>query len=200
MVGLSRVTFRSSACFRLFAGVFSGMKLVLIVGGLAAVALRADAQAKPTATREPVQVGVAFAFGSTDYTDAYVKGFTVYGDLAVARRISVEAEYHNLNIITPDDVGVSSALIGGRYAFSLEERATLYVKAMGGIGHFTYDSPNPNPHTDSYGIFGPGAGIEFRASHRINIRAIDLEYQFWPGYKPNGLSPWVASMGAAWTF
>lgn len=145
-------------------------------------------------------MGLAFSFGNSDYTQAYIKGYTIFGDYPLARRLSLAGEFHDQAVWTPDDIGETSLMFGAKYKFSLEERATLYLKAMGGVGRFEVQPTRPNPSTTSYGAFGGGAGVEFRASHRINIRAIDLEYQEWPGYKPNGLTPWVASMGAAWMF
>jgi hypothetical protein len=173
---------------------------VLMLAAVFAGGTAASAQAKPAATREPVQVGATFSFGNPDYTETYIKGFTIFGDYSLVRRISAEVEYHDLDMLTPEGIGESSVLAGPRYAFSLEDRATLYVKALGGVGRIQFQSPKPNAGTYSYAVFAPGAGVEFRASHHINVRAIDLEYQLWPGFQPHGLSPWVASMGTAWTF
>ena len=37
-------------------------------------------------------------------------------------------------------------------------------------------------------------------TRKINVRVIDFEYQQWPGFSPNGLSPYVITAGAAYTF
>jgi hypothetical protein len=170
---------------------------------------RADAQAYPTATRTPIQVGAAFSFAAPDYgaqvtygtsTTPYIQGFTAFGDIGLTRRIGAEAEFHDLSVVTPLDFGENSFLLGPRYSFALEDRANLYLKALGGIGRFNYQSPTYLPHSDSYGIVALGGGIEYHASNRINIRALDAEYQLWPGFQAHSLHPFVISIGAAYLF
>ncbi len=160
----------------------------------------APAQAIPTASREPVQAGVAISFASSDYGEAYIKGFSVFGDFALSRRLSVEADVHRTSLLTPENIGEDSYLIGPRYSIALEDRANIYVKALAGLGRFTYVASQQYPVGSSatYGVGAIGAGIEFRASTHINFRAIDLEYQFWPGFTPRGLSPMVVTMGVAY--
>jgi hypothetical protein len=171
----------------------------LVLAGFC-TARRVDAQATPTATRGFAQVGGGFSFGSTDYVQPYIKGYSIFGDYTVHNRLSVEAEFHDQEIGTPDDIGEKSALAGLRYSFSIEGRAMLYAKVLGGLGTFTFQPPRPNAGSSSYGAFAFGGGIEFRAAQHINIRAIDLEFQRWPGYPPSGLTPVTATIGAAYLF
>ena len=180
-------------------GAMKSNKLFLTVA-LATLPIALSAQAIPAASRNPVQAGVAFSFASSDYGDAYIKGFSIFGDYALSRRLSLEADIHQTSLATPDGIGENSYLIGPRYSVALEDRANIYVKALGGLGRFTYESGQQYSTTRSstYGIGAIGAGIEFRASTHINVRAIDLEYQFWPGFQPRGLSPVVVSMGVAY--
>jgi hypothetical protein len=156
------------------------------------------AQAIPTATRSPVQIGVAGSIASSDFGPDYIKGFTLFGDLNFSRRLGVEAEFHDTSLSTPDNAGEQTYLVGPRYSIALEERANIYVKVLGGFGRFTYEPPQYIRRTFTYGVAAAGAGIEFRASSHFNVRAIDVEYQTWPGFPPHGLSPFVATIGIAY--
>jgi hypothetical protein len=159
----------------------------------------AAAQALPTASRAPIQVGIAGSFVSTDYAFDYSKGITVYGDLGFTKRFSLEADVHQTSLSTPSGVGEDSYLVGPRYSLIMEDRANVYVKALGGIGRFVYEPKAfSNPHSNSYGAFAFGAGIEYQLSRRFNVRAIDIEYQTWPGYPPRGLTPFVTTIGIAY--
>ncbi|MES2393483.1 MAG: outer membrane beta-barrel protein [Acidobacteriota bacterium] len=162
-------------------------------------------QAAPTATRTTIQAGGTFTFAAPDLlnqantVNPYIEGYTIYADVGFARRFSVEAEYHGLTVLTPRDFGENSLLAGPRYSFALEDRANLYVKALGGLGNIVYQAPSFAAHTESHGVIAFGAGIEFRLTHHINLRPIDVEYQHWLSY-PAGLNPFVTSIGAAWVY
>jgi hypothetical protein len=47
-----------------------------------------------------------------------------------------------------------------------------------------------------------GGGIEYRLNNAINLRVADFEYQHWSTttIAPNGLTPEVLSVGAAYHF
>lgn len=171
---------------------------------LCAATAAAHAQANPTATKASLQVGGGYTFASPDYlnsataTNPYIQGYTIFADLQTARRFGIEGEYHGLTVITPRDFGQTSLLFGPRFAFSMEDRARLYVKAMGGMGHMVFQTPSYPAHSDTYGVFTGGGGIEFRLSRHINLRPIDVEYQFWPGFPSPGLKPFLTTISVAW--
>ena len=178
------------------------VRSVLLIAVLSSCSL-ARAQALPAATREPIEAGAAFSFGSPDYqnTPTYVEGFTIFTDAGLSKRLAAELDLHYDSLITPLDIGENTYLIGPRYSVIREDRANIYVKALGGLGRFAYQSGiYSNPHADTYGVVAFGAGIEFRASQHLNIRAIDLEYQVWPGFPSSALEPVVASTGLAYRF
>jgi hypothetical protein len=158
----------------------------------------ANAQALPTATRSPIQVGAAFSFGSPDFGTAYTRGVTAFGTVGFSRRFAVEADAHFDNLVTPQGVGENTFVVGPRYSIALEGRANVYVKLLGGVGQFKYNLPVFIPSSQTYGVLAGGGGIEYRLSTHINVRAIDLELQTWPGHPPRGLTPFVASMGIAY--
>lgn len=45
-----------------------------------------------------------------------------------------------------------------------------------------------------------GGRVDIQATQHSNVRAGYFEYQQWPGYQPNGLTPRVWSFGAAYGF
>lgn len=163
----------------------------------------AHAQALPAATREPVKVGASFSFGSPDYRDTttYVEGLTIFADVGFARRAAAEIDLHYDSLITPIDIGEDTFLIGPRYSVIRDDEANVYVKVLGGLGRFAYQPGTySNPHTDTYGVAAFGGGIELHALLHFDIRAIDLEYQVWPGFASHALKPVVASTGLAYRF
>jgi hypothetical protein len=117
----------------------------------------------------------------------------------------VEADVHYISILTPTDIGEDTYLVGPRFSLVRQGRVNAYVKVLGGVGRFQYQSGTyPNPHTDTYGVFSVGGGVDFRASEHISIRAVDIEAQKWPGYgtpgfAAHGLSPFVTTFGVAYT-
>lgn len=161
----------------------------------------ATAQAIPTASREPIEVGAAFSFGSPGYqnTPTYVEGLTLFANAGLRGRFGVQIDAHIDSLITPIDIGEDTYEIGPRFAVVHQDRVNIYVKAVGGLGKFAYQPGTyANPHTDTYGVFSGGGGIEYRLSGRFDVRAIDLEIQSWPGFPGGSLHPVVASMGLAW--
>ncbi|HZY71791.1 MAG TPA: outer membrane beta-barrel protein [Edaphobacter sp.] len=165
------------------------------------------AQAVPMASRTgQIQVGAGFSFAKPDYSTTYIKGFTLYGSADFWRRLGVEADMHYISILTPKDIGENTFLIGPKFSVIREGRLNAYVKALGGVGRFVYQPGyNKDPHTDTFGVYSLGGGIEYRASQHLNIRAIDIEAQRWPnygtpGFPAHGLSPFVTTFGAAYTF
>jgi hypothetical protein len=171
---------------------------------------RANSQAIPAAER-PIQLegGAGFSFASPDFggTSAtgtstlvpYIKGLTLFGDAIYHRRFGLEAEFHYDSVLTPRDIGENTYMIGPKISLIREDRMNLYVKALGGLGAFEYQKGDyATPHTDTYGAFAIGGGIEFNASRHITVRAIDIEQQSWPGFSPNGLKPFVTTFGIAY--
>ena len=193
---------------RLSRGTLFNFTATLLLG--LATTTASHAQAYPTATRTPIQAGVAFSFASPGTNSnssnglvvqtPYIQGVTAFGDIGLTQRIGLEVTFHDLNLITPQDFGQTTILAGPRFSIALEDRANIYLKALGGIGRFNYQSPSYTPHSDSYAVAAFGGGIEFRLSRHINLRPIDAEYQIWPGYPTGTLKPFITSIGAAYRF
>lgn len=167
---------------------------------LSALSSRVFAQAVPTATRPGVaQVGASVSIASPDFGQRYIKGISVFGDFDFGSHLGVEGDVHLVSYITPTDIGENSYLLGPRYNFR-RKHLDLYGKALAGLGQFEYQYDNVPHFHDSYFIYAFGGGLDVQASRHIVVRAIDFEAQRWPGYRQNGLTPFVTSFGVAYAF
>jgi hypothetical protein len=159
-------------------------------------------QAVPTASRAlgAVQVGVGGTFVSPDYTTETAKGLAIYADVDLTHHVGVEGDVHFASLITPNDIGENTYLIGPRYVIQ-RQRLNFYGKLLFGIGQFQFQQGSyGNGTSATYGVYAFGAGLDVRATHHINVRAIDFEYQKWPGFAPSGLTPTAITVGVAYVF
>jgi hypothetical protein len=164
------------------------------------------AQAVPAATRSgSIQIGGGYSFAKPDYAQRKIQGFTIYGDWDFTRHWGIEGNIHRVSVITPTDIGEDSYLVGPRYVFhsSRFSRIRPYAKGQLGFGRFKTDydprSGVPN-YTNTYKIYSLGGGVDYHATQHLNVRAFDFEYQGWPGFAQNGLTPYVFTFGAAYSF
>lgn len=182
------------------------MKLHTLIGCFACVlglTTLSHAQAVPTAARSgSLQIGGGGSYARPDYGPKGIAGLSIYGDYDFTRHLGVEGDIHFLNIITPADITENTYLLGPRYRFHYH-RFTPYAKALFGVGRFGFQAPNGYRRPASsytYGVMSFGGGVDLRASKRLNVRAFDFEYQDWPGFNNNGLSPIVMTVGVAYSF
>ena len=150
--------------------------------------------------RASIQVGVAGSAFTLDYGEGYEKGLTVFGDVDFAHHLGIEALYRNASIITPHDIGENHILAGPRFAFQ-KGRFKPYAKALAGVGTINFQQGyNVTAYSESYFIYALGGGFDYHLTRRINIRPIDFEYQIWPTFAPNGLTPYGYTAGVAYQF
>jgi hypothetical protein len=178
------------------------LKLLSRIAGLAVlgIAVASLGQATPTASRRAVmQIGGGWSVGKPDHGQKSVQGFSIYGDLDFTRHWGIEGDIHRASLVTPTKIGTDSYLLGARYRLQFQ-KFRPYAKGLLGLGRFKYQYDNATETAYTYKIFSLGGGLDFNATRRINIRAIDYEYQFWPGYPPSGLTPTLFTFGAAYVF
>jgi hypothetical protein len=145
-----------------------------------------------------MQIGIAGTFISPDYTEQYIKGISIYGNYDIGQHLGVEGDMH-FSVITPGDISENSYLLGPRYKWH-QKRFEPYVKVLVGLGRFGFQTDGfPVASTFTYFQFAPGGGLDIRATRHINVRAFDVEFQKWPGFNPNGLSPIAYTIGVAYT-
>jgi opacity protein-like surface antigen len=174
--------------------------LIACFAGVLSVATMAHSQAIPTASRiGSIQAGAGVMFTKPDYAQTYLKGVTFFADYEFYRNFSAEAEIHYA-AITPQDISENTYLFGPRYTLR-RKRLGVYGKALFGVGRFGFQTGSyASPSTGTYFAYGVGAGVEYRATHNINVRAFDAEFQSWPGFPPHGLSPITYTVGVAYIF
>ena len=154
-----------------------------------------NAQAVYTAERTArISVGAGGSYLNTDYAAKPTYGASFFADMDLFRHVGLEAEGHLGGIISPDDIGENSYLVGPR-AFIRRSRFTGYGKLMLGRGSINNQLFNLS---SSYNLYAYGGGLEYRAARRITVRGIDFEMQKWPGFPPHGLSPLVVTIGASY--
>lgn len=146
-----------------------------------------------------MQIGAGWSVANPDYAQRDVQGISIYGDLDFKHHLGVEGDIHRASIITPTNIGVDSYLLGPRYIYH-RNRFSPYAKVLFGLGRFKYKFENAPEAAYTYKIYAFGGGLDIRATRRINVRAIDFEYQKWPGYPAHGLTPLVYTFGAAYAF
>jgi hypothetical protein len=160
------------------------------------------AQALPTATRDiTFQAGGMVSVSSPDYTTAYIKGFTLYGEAEIKQHFGLEARFEDLSIITPEDVAESSFIVSAQYrADLLHHRLHPFGRAGLGLGTVTLSQGYPNQSSSVYGVASVGGGVDLYVSRRFTLRAIDYDYHHLSNFSNHGLTPYVVSLGGAYRF
>ncbi len=164
---------------------------------------QARGQALPTAsTTASLQVGAGYTIASPDYGQKKIQGFTGFVDYDFGLHFGIEGDAHVVNLITPTDIAENSYLAGPRIIYPYRGRFNFYGKAL--VGESTFKvletQDNQGQYNGTYFTYALGGGLDYRASHHIVIRAIDVESQKWPSYGRNGLTPLVFTFGAAYHF
>lgn len=173
---------------------------IVCITSLLGLANAAHAQAVSSAERlAAIQIGAGWSIANPDYGQRDVQGFSIYGDVDFKHHFGVEGDIHRTSMITPTGIGEDSYLLGPRYVYH-HNRFSPSAKVLFGIGRFKYKFNNSPDTAYTYKIYALGGALDIRATRRIVVRAIDFEYQQWPGYPPTGLTPLNFSFGAAYAF
>ena len=76
----------------------------------------------------------------------------------------------------------------------------VYGKAQVGAGHFSGDNTQPQNNKHTFLVENYGAGLEFIVSRHLKVRVVDANYQIWPSFSPNKLTPFHVGSGLAYSF
>jgi hypothetical protein len=168
--------------------------------GFLSLATSALGQAVPTASRTgSIQAGVGGLVISPDYGQSDLQGLMFWGDFDFMYHYGVEGEIH-YSVRTPTDISENTYLAGPRYIYHIK-KFDAYAKVLFGVGRFgTQSGSFANPQTGSYFTFAPGVGVDYHATRHINVRLTDFEFQKWPSFGANGLSPYTWSAGVSYVF
>jgi hypothetical protein len=121
----------------------------------------------------------------------------------VLRGIGIEAEGHDINLARPSSLTKlrqDTGLGGVTYHYRHFRNIDPYVKMMGGIGSIDFPSKNPLYTHDTFNVYAPGGGLDYRVWRHVWARA-DYEYQFWHHtFGNNDLTPQGFTFGASYHF
>ena len=107
-------------------------------------------------------------------------------------RIGAEAEAHFLRWHGPAGLTEDSYLGGPRVRLFRYRGMHVTVKFLLGAGHL--DVPSPKVGSGHYFAYAPGVAVDYRVARRISAR-LDYEFQRWPGFASQGLTPNGFSLG-----
>lgn len=175
------------------------LKRTLIAITLLGIPALLHAQASPTASRSrDLQIGGGYSNANTDYLPNRVNGGTAYVDFDFYRHLGVEGEFR---FVKDGEANIyeKTYQIGARYSRVYKDRYQPYAKAMYGRGVFNFATDGQTTANIAYNMFVVGGGLDYRLLPYLNLRG-DFEYQRWFGFPPNGLTPTVVTIGAAYHF
>lgn len=172
---------------------------VLLAAGLG-LASMARAQSVPDASEGGFRLsagGTASAY-ELGYGEVKKLGASAFVDFDTLHHFGVEGEARWLSFaLQPTGPGpaadehATTYLIGPRYSRHYG-KFQPYVKGLVGVGEFNFPY---NLGTDSCFVVAPGAGVDYRLTHRISWRAVDAEYQFWPQFYYGNMKSYGVSSG-----
>ena len=152
-------------------------------------------QAEATAVQTShIQAGAGAMFLDNDYSARKAGGVIAWADYDFLHFFKVEAgaeaELKFGGIITPDDIGENSYLIGPKFTYRVH-KYQVFGKVLVGRGTIT----NQLFHTaSSFNLYEIGGGLDYHIARKYNIRA-DVSEQKWPDFEPHTLSPLSVSVG-----
>lgn len=160
------------------------------------ISLALHAQAGPAARggTGSIFAGGTYSAFKPDFGTNWLMGIGGYFDVNLNDRYAAEGEARLLRFNQRQEVHEDTYLIGPKVTFR-HRKFEPYGKVLFGVGEINL--------TKSYahgGFFAMalGGGLDYRLTPRLKIRAIDYEYQMWPGFLGRGLSPSGFSVGAAY--
>lgn len=183
----------------------------LVFAGLfAAAAFPVRAQVPPAATQGgiPIMVGAGLSDFSVDFGPGRrMEGITAWVDFyprslpTKIQGLGIEAEGRDINFGRPSTLTrmrQDTALGGAIYSWHHYEKLRPYAKFLTGIG--SIDFPGTTYTHDTFLVFAPGGGAEYRIWHSVWLRG-DYEYQLWHhAFGSNDLNPQGFTIGASYDF
>ena len=151
------------------------------------------AQARSTASGPGgfIAVGGGVSAFATDYGQQTLAGGFAFADLHPTWRVGIELEARQLRLHNAEQLKQANYLAGVRVTL-WPTGLSPYVKFLAGDGHI--DFPFGYGKGD-YLALVPGAGVEYALSDRLTLRALELEYQYWPQFTFGALKPYGLSTG-----
>jgi opacity protein-like surface antigen len=165
--------------------------------------LMTSAQVAPaqSGSKFSLALGAGFSGFDTDYAPHRMYGITAYGDMDYGRWIGLEVEGRTIQWNKFGRLREDTIAAGGRVRLPRYGRLTPYVKFLGGIASIDFP-PHvgfPNYTHDTYTFYDAGGGLDYKLTHHVYFRG-DYEYEWWPQWPKNGLTPNGFTIGANYRF
>jgi hypothetical protein len=130
-----------------------------------------------------------------DYGPNNLGGLGAFVDLNVFHGLGIEAEGRWLRFNEFENISQDNYLAGPRFQLRHISRATPYVKVLAGEGRMNFED---NIAIGRFTNIAYGGGVDVRITHRISIRAVDVEFQQWPKFLGGSLYPAGISAGVSY--
>jgi hypothetical protein len=138
-----------------------------------------------------LSAGVLGSGDTFQYGSRKMLGAGAFVDAETTSHFGIEAEGRWVEFHQTANVHAETYSIGGRYHFVCG-RFQPYAKGLVGFANFNF--PYNYAH-GRYMVVTAGGGVDFRWTHRITLRAADLEYQDWPQFTYGSMTSLNASVG-----
>jgi opacity protein-like surface antigen len=174
-------------------------RILIAVLGLMPASLLGQAAPAVRSNVAPLTAGGYYSNFYSDFNPVRLGGAGVYIDWNLFGKLGVEGEARWLRFNQLSGSYQDHYLIGPRYSWRFKNFVP-YAKFLMGAGELQF---NFNEGHGGYFAMAPGGGLDYRLTHRVTLRLIDYEYQFWPtalggGLPSNGLNPNGFSFGAGY--
>jgi len=144
-------------------------------------------------------------------------GMGAYVDIHFTHWIQVEAEgrwlrfnqYNPTPQVPGAGINMDHYLIGPRVPLYQFRKARVYGKALVGFGKMgmgvspascTPTAKNSCLVSNYFTDVAFGGGVDIKLTKRISLRALDVEYQYWPQWYGSTVMPYGASVGIGYKF
>jgi len=125
------------------------------------------------------------------YGERKMAGVTGFVDIDSRSPFGVELEGRWIEWNQSAKVHAETYSIGPRYHKNFG-KLQPYAKGLLGYGDFNFPY---NLATGKYLMVTAGGGLDYHVTNRIYLRAVDLEYQYWPQFTFGAMSTFSMSTG-----
>jgi len=166
---------------------FATLVFWLGIGGVA----QGQVVAAGDAGRLIITAGATGTGSYLQYGERKMVGVTGFVDFDARSPFGVELEGRWLEWNKTANVHAETYSIGPRYHKNFGNLQP-YAKGLLGYGNFNFPY---NLATGRYLMVTAGGGVDYHATNRIYLRAVDVEYQYWPQFTFGAMSTFSVSTG-----
>lgn len=171
------------------------LPILLAAGSLLLSSAQAQRTAPTAQRRAMLQVGGGFTLAQPDYSQPRFRGGSLYATLDFRPHLGVEFMVHQVNTPYTDRISERTYELGPRYVWHLSH-VDPFIKVSYGRGVFNYPDDAANL---AYNMVTLTGGVDVPVQRHITLRG-EYEYQRWFDFPPNGLTPHMVTVGAAYRF